>query len=162
MGLARMLPRAEMLIVTTPAKGAQKVAVRAADMARRSHLRVAGVIENMSAFICDHGASYPLFGTGGGAQLAHDAGVPLLGSIPLEPSVGQGGDDGTPIALGDGPAAAAFTDLAEVIVTDAVPPIELEGCTAHILDAVNAAVAEATAPSDPAGPDEGSAVAIGS
>jgi ATP-binding protein involved in chromosome partitioning len=162
MGLARMLPRAEMVIVTTPAVGAQKVAVRAADMARRSHLRVAGVIENMSAFICEHGESYALFGTGGGERLAHDAGVPLLGSIPLEPSVGQGGDEGAPIALGSGPAAEAFRSLADIVVTEAIPPIEMAGCTAHILDAVNAAVAGAVAPADEneAGPDEGEPVAI--
>ena len=86
MGLARMLPRTEILIVTTPGRSAQKVAVRAADMARKSYLRVAGVIENMSAFVCDHGESYPLFGEGGGEDLAHEAGVPLLGSIPLEPA----------------------------------------------------------------------------
>ena len=55
MGLARMLPRAEMIIVTTPAVSAQKVAVRAVNMARKSYLRIAGVIENMSAFTCEHG-----------------------------------------------------------------------------------------------------------
>ena len=55
MGLARMLPRTDLIIVTTPAVSAQKVAIRAADMARRSFLRVAGVIENMSAFTCEHG-----------------------------------------------------------------------------------------------------------
>src|SRR5947207_13834420 len=66
MGLARMLPRTEMLIVTTPALAAQKVAARAADMARKGYLRVAGVVENMSAFVCEHGRSYPLFGSGGG------------------------------------------------------------------------------------------------
>ena len=66
MGLARMLPRTDLIIVTTPAVSAQKVAIRAADMARRSFLRVAGVIENMSAFTCEHGTEYPLFGTGGG------------------------------------------------------------------------------------------------
>ncbi|HEV2369475.1 MAG TPA: P-loop NTPase, partial [Acidimicrobiales bacterium] len=70
MGLARMLPRAEMIIVTTAALAAQKVAARAADMGRRGHLRVAGVIENMSAFVCEHGQSYPLFGEGGGQRLA--------------------------------------------------------------------------------------------
>ena len=69
MGLARMLPRTELIIVTTPACRAQKVAIRAADMARRSFLRVAGVIENMSAFTCDHGDdATPLFGAGGGAD----------------------------------------------------------------------------------------------
>ena len=74
MGLARMLPRTDLLIVTTPAVSAQKVAIRAADMARRSFLRVAGVIENMSEFTCEHGESYALFGTGGGQALADELG----------------------------------------------------------------------------------------
>jgi ATP-binding protein involved in chromosome partitioning len=160
MGLARMLPRAEMVIVTTPAKGAQKVAVRAADMARRSHLRVAGVIENMSAFTCDHGGSYALFGSGGGQELADAAGVPLLGAIPLEPAVGHGGDHGEPVALGEGPAAEAFGALATVVVTEAVPPVELAGCTAHVLEAVQAAVAEPARGRAPAD-DAGQAVDIG-
>src|SRR5207237_4058799 len=69
MGLARMLPRTEMLIVTTPALAAQKVAARAADMARKGYLRVAGAIENMSALTCEHARSYPPFGAGGGASL---------------------------------------------------------------------------------------------
>ena len=68
MGLARMLPRTEVLVVTTPPIAAQKVAARAADMARKGHLRVAGVIENMSDFTCDHGTSYALFGAGGGKE----------------------------------------------------------------------------------------------
>ena len=59
MGLARMLPRTEMLVVTTPAVAAQKVAARAADMARKGYLRVAGVIENMSDFTCEHGTATP-------------------------------------------------------------------------------------------------------
>jgi hypothetical protein len=63
-------------------------------MARKSFLRVAGVIENMSAFTCDHGESYALFGSGGGQTLADDAGIPLLGPIPLEPRVSAGGDAG--------------------------------------------------------------------
>ena len=92
MGLARMLPRAEMLIVTTPALAAQKVAVRAADMARKGYLRVAGVIENMSGFTCDHGERYELFGSGGGARLAQEIGAPLLACIPLEPAISDGGD----------------------------------------------------------------------
>src|ERR687897_141283 len=68
MGLARMLPHTEVLLVTTPALAAQKVAARAADMARKGYLRVAGVIENMSAFVCEHGTSYELFGSGGGQR----------------------------------------------------------------------------------------------
>ena len=140
MGLARMLPRTEVLIVTTPSHSAQKVAVRAADMARKSYLRIAGVIENMSAFICDHGASYPLFGEGGGEDLAREAGVPLLGSIPLEPAVARGGDVGRPVALGEGPAADAFQALAARIVDEAVPPVEMAGCSARVLEAALAAL----------------------
>src|SRR3546814_1394545 len=73
MGVAKLLPRSEVLVVTTPALGAQKVASRAISMARKSYLRVAGVIENMSSFTCEHGESYSLFGEGGGEQLAADA-----------------------------------------------------------------------------------------
>lgn len=140
MGLARMLPRAEMLVVTTPAVSAQKVAIRAVDMARRSYLRVVGVVENMSAFTCEHGVAYPLFGEGGGAALAHDAGVPLLGQIPIESAVAAGGDAGTPIALGTGPAAEAFRALADRIVDEAVPPVELAGCSARMMDMAMAAL----------------------
>jgi hypothetical protein len=112
MGLARMLPRTDLLIVTTPAVSAQKVAIRAADMARRSFLRVAGVIENMSAFECDHGESYALFGTGGGQALADEIGVELLGQVPIEPTVAAGGDaiqiqGATPFVLDSAKATAS-------------------------------------------------------
>jgi len=134
MGLARLLPRAELIVVTTPSKAAQKVAIRAVNMARKSYLRVVGVVENMSSFECEHGTSYPLFGEGGGTQLAQSAGVPLLAQIPLEPSVAAGGDIGEPVALGDGPGASAFRNLAETIVEEAVPLVEMAGCSARMLD----------------------------
>ena len=105
MGLARLLPRTEMLVVTTPPLAAQKVAARAADMARKGYLRVAGVIENMSDFTCEHGTTYALFGSGGGTRLAHGLGVPLIGSIPLHPDLAAAGDAGTPVAEGDGELA---------------------------------------------------------
>ena len=69
MGLARMLPQAEMLVVTTPARNAQKVATRVADMARRSYMKVVGVVENMSEFVAPDGQRFALFGRGGGAAL---------------------------------------------------------------------------------------------
>jgi ATP-binding protein involved in chromosome partitioning len=140
MGLARMLPRAELIVVTTPATGAQKVAARAVTMARKSHIRVAGVIENMSAFTAADGTEYALFGRGGGARLAADAGVPLIGSIPLEPDVSSGGDEGRPVALATGPAADAFRDIAERISTDIAPPVEMAGCTARLLALVTRAL----------------------
>ena len=140
MGVAKLLPRAEVLVITTPAKAAQKVASRAVSMARKSFLRVAGVIENMSAFTCEHGTSYALFGEGGGAALAADAGVPLLGQVPLETSVATGGDDGEPVVLGEGPAAEAFRAIAQTILNEAIPPVEMAGCSARMLDAAVAAL----------------------
>jgi len=141
MGLARMLPRTDLLIVTTPALAAQKVAARAADMARRSFLRVCGVIENMSAFPCEHGTSYALFGEGGGQALADQVGVPLLGRIPLEPAVAAGGDAGVPVALaGTGPAADEFRAIARLIVEEVAPPTNMAGCSARMLGMVAAAL----------------------
>jgi ATP-binding protein involved in chromosome partitioning len=136
MGLARMIPRAEMLIVTTPALAAQKVAVRAADMARKGYLRVAGVIENMSGFTCDHGEHYDLFGSGGGERLAHEIGVPLLACIPLQPAVSIGGDRGEPAALGGGEAGGAFSALVDAVVQVA-PVVEMKDCTARMLEALD-------------------------
>lgn len=140
MGLARLLPRAEMLIVTTPALAAQKVAARAATMARKSHLRVAGVVENMSSFVCEHGTSYALFGSGGGARLAEEVGVPLIGSVPLHPQLAAGGDTGRPVAEGTGPLAAVFETLAARVVRDVAPPLDSAGCSARMLQAVEKAV----------------------
>jgi ATP-binding protein involved in chromosome partitioning len=149
MGVARMVPRTEVVIVTTPALAAQKVAIRAASMAQKSFLRVAGVIENMSAFTCDHGERYPLFGEGGGEALAREAGVPLLGSVPIEPAVAAGGDAGEPVALADGPAAEAFRAIAARIVEEAVPPVEMAGCSARMLEAAMAALDATPIASDP-------------
>src|ERR1022692_4032344 len=151
MGLARMLPRTELLIVTTPPVAAQKVASRAADMARRGYLRVAGVIENMSDFTCEHGANYQLFGSGGGDRLAQEIGVPLVGSVPIHPDIAAGGDAGAPVALGDGELAEIFSELARVIAEEVAPVIETSGCTARMLDRVaEAGAAEPLAGGPPA------------
>ena len=143
MGLARLLPRTEMLVVTTPPVAAQKVAARAADMARRGYLRVAGVIENMSDFTCEHGTTYALFGSGGGERLARSLGVPLVGSIPLHPDMAAAGDAGEPVALPDAASelAGAFATLARTIAEDVAPIVETEGCTARMIERVEAAVA---------------------
>ena len=140
MGLARMLPRAEMLIVTTPALAAQKVAVRAADMARKGYLRVAGVIENMSGFTCNHGEHYDLFGSGGGARMAAEIGAPLLAQIPLQPAISAGGDRGEPAAVGGDEAAQSFAILVDAVL-EVAPMVEMQGCTARMLDAVELALA---------------------
>ena len=137
MGLARMLPRTDMLIVTTPAVSAQKVAIRAADMARRSFLRVAGVIENMSDFTSEHGESYALFGSGGGQALADEIGVELLGQIPIEPAVANGGDIGEPLVLtATSVAAQTFTAIAQRIIDDTPEIDEMSDCSARAEDVV--------------------------
>jgi ATP-binding protein involved in chromosome partitioning len=143
MGLARMLPRTDLIIVTTPSVSAQKVAIRAADMARRSFLRVAGVIENMSAFTCEHGESYPLFGEGGGQALADEIGAVLLGQVPIESAVANGGDIGEPIVLtSTGPAAQAFLAIAANLMNTTVPVTEMGGCTARDPEAVQVAISK--------------------
>ena len=141
MGLARLLPRTEMLVVTTPPVAAQMVAARAADMARRGHLRVAGVIENMGDFTCEHGTTYAMFGRGGGARLAAELGVPLVGTVPLHPELAEAGDAGRPVALGEGELADAFASLARRIAEEVAPVLEVSGCSARMLDGVAKAVA---------------------
>jgi ATP-binding protein involved in chromosome partitioning len=145
MGLARLLPRAEMIVVTTPSLTAQKVAVRVVDMGRKNFLRIAGVIENMSVYVDDEGREHHLFGSGGGDRLADEAGIPLLGRIPIEAAVADGGDHGRPVALGEGPAAEAFRSIARVMIDEVVPPADLAGCSARLLGAVDAALAAADA-----------------
>jgi len=131
MGLARMLPRADVIIITTPAKAAQQVAARSADMARKGHLRVAGVIENMGPSVGADGVVSATFGSGGGDALAQAIGVPLLGSVPLDATVSNGGDVGLPAALQFPESAAAleFHRLAALIVDDVAPPIKIADCS---------------------------------
>ena len=148
MGLARLLPRTEMLVVTTPPLAAQKVAARAADMARKGYLRVAGVIENMSDFTCEHGTTYALFGSGGGARLAHSLGVPLIGSIPLHADLAEAGDAGIPVAGGEGELAGIFAEVARVLADDVAPLLETSSCSARLIERVEAAVASGDEPPD--------------
>lgn len=133
MALSRMLPQAEMAVVTTPQLAAQKVAIRVADMARRSHMPIVGVIENMSGFECDCGRHHALFGEGGGARLAADLGVRLISSIPLDPHVVPGGDTGSPVVISNpGSAAAlALANIADELV-QLIPPADMETCTGRI------------------------------
>jgi ATP-binding protein involved in chromosome partitioning len=141
MGLARMVPRCELVIVTTPALGAQKVAGRAADMARRGHLRIAGVIENMAGFTADDGKIYAIFGAGGGQRLADEIGVPLICSIPIDPGVARGGDRGNPVALDPtSPLAKVFADLARTVRAQIAPTSNMESCSARLIDNVRQAL----------------------
>jgi ATP-binding protein involved in chromosome partitioning len=144
MALSRLLPQTEMLVVTTPARNAQKVAARVADMARRSYLKVLGVVENMSEFVAPDGSRHAIFGSGGGKRLAALTGAPLIGQIPIEPAVSIGGDDGHPVVLAapDGPAAVEFRRIARFIVDELLPPVEMSGCTARILELATRAASQ--------------------
>ena len=106
--LGQLLPRAEVLVVTTPQRLAQDVASRAASMARKTNMRLLGVVENMSGDV---------FGHGGGAALAAELDVPLLGVIPLDPALREQGDLGEPIvsALPESESARAIVAIAEAV-----------------------------------------------
>jgi ATP-binding protein involved in chromosome partitioning len=122
LSLAQFLPRAELLVITTPQPAAQKVAQRAAYMAHKVRITVSGVIENMSWFTGDDGKRYELFGAGGGQALADDLGVPLLARIPLVPELREGADTGRPIAVDPSTeAGAAFAALAERVDVELAP-----------------------------------------
>ena len=119
--VAQMLPAAELLIVTTPQLAAAEVAERAGAMASQTQQRIAGVIENMSYLVCGHcGEKEFIFGSGGGEAVAEAltrlAGtpVPLLGQVPLDTRLREGGDAGVPLVLSapDAPAALALTKIA--------------------------------------------------
>ena len=118
LSISQFLPRAELVVVTTPQAAASRVAQRAAVMARQLRLPVRGVIENMSAFVGDDGKEYELFGSGGGQQLADELGVGLLARIPLVQALRSGGDIGVPIVVSepDGATASVFGALATKIV----------------------------------------------
>jgi ATP-binding protein involved in chromosome partitioning len=113
--LSEILPRIEMYVVTTPQAAAQRVAQRSAYAARKLKLAVRGVVENMSWFTGDDGKRYEIFGAGGGEQLARELGITLLGQIPLEPALREGGDSGEPVVVADpkSEVARAFFDLSE-------------------------------------------------
>ncbi|HEX5118740.1 MAG TPA: P-loop NTPase [Pseudonocardiaceae bacterium] len=124
--VAQMLPGAELLVVTTPQLAAAEVAERAGAIASQTHQRIAGVIENMSYLVCAHcGEQTEVFGSGGGATVAAALSrlggtqVPLLGQVPLDVRLREGGDAGMPLVLSDpdSPAALALRKIADEIGT---------------------------------------------
>ncbi|MEP7223796.1 MAG: P-loop NTPase [Actinomycetota bacterium] len=114
MSLGQLLPRAEALIVTTPQPAAQQVAVRAAQMALKTGMRIVGAVENMSYLV---GTGQELFGSGGGQALADEIGTTLLARIPLDPVLREASDDGTPVleVAPESEAAQAILALAKSV-----------------------------------------------
>ncbi|MHB8512740.1 MAG: Mrp/NBP35 family ATP-binding protein [Actinomycetota bacterium] len=107
--LAQFLPGADMVIVTTPQEAAQKVAARAGRMTDQVQLKVIGVIENMSYFVCPTcDTQHRIFGEGGGKHLAASLGCELLGEIPIEEALREGSDDGMPIVVRKPDSASAI------------------------------------------------------
>jgi ATP-binding protein involved in chromosome partitioning len=119
--VAQLIPSAEILIVTTPQLAAREVAERAGSIALQTHQQIVGVVENMSWLQLPDGSRMELFGAGGGAAVAESlsrstgARVPLLGQVPIDVAVREGGDDGRPIVLSapDSPAAVALREIAD-------------------------------------------------
>jgi ATP-binding protein involved in chromosome partitioning len=118
--VAQLLPTAEILVVTTPQQAAAEVAERAGAIALQTHQRVVGVIENMSWLELPDGTRMEVFGSGGGQRVADSltrsvgADVPLLGQVPIDVTLREGGDSGVPVVLGhpDSPAAVALRGVA--------------------------------------------------
>jgi ATP-binding protein involved in chromosome partitioning len=125
MTLAQLLPQSKFVIVTTPQPVAQRVARRSAQMAEKLKLEIAGVIENMSAFVTPAGERYAIFGEGGGQLLAEELEVPLLAQVPLTLPLREQSDSGVPIVFSnlDDPAAQAVRYAAQGLI--ALSPVEL-------------------------------------
>ncbi|HEX2292903.1 MAG TPA: Mrp/NBP35 family ATP-binding protein, partial [Gaiellaceae bacterium] len=114
--LGQLLPRAEVIVVTTPQPAAQQVAVRAAQMARTTNMRLLGAVENMSRLV---GSGEEIFGSGGGAQLAAELGIALLGKVPLDPRLREAADRGEPLVWEDPDAESSveILRLAEAVAS---------------------------------------------
>jgi ATP-binding protein involved in chromosome partitioning len=124
--VAQLVPTAELLIVTTPQLASSEVAERAGAIAVQTHQRIVGVIENMAGFACPHcGELADVFGTGGGQAVADaltritGATVPVLGQVPIDPRLRQGGDEGVPLVLSDpdSPTAQQIAAVADTLAS---------------------------------------------
>ncbi|RKN47086.1 Mrp/NBP35 family ATP-binding protein [Streptomyces hoynatensis] len=122
--VAQLVPGAEILVVTTPQQAAAEVAERAGSIAVQTHQKIVGVVENMSGLPCPHcGELVDVFGSGGGQRVAEGltravgAEVPVLGSIPIDVRLREGGDEGKPVVLSDpdSPAGAALRKIASAL-----------------------------------------------
>ena len=123
LSIAQFLPKAELIVVTTPQAAAQKVAQRAAYMAEKVNLQIRAVVENMSWFRGEDEKRYDIFGSGGGEALANELEVPLLGQVPLVTELREGGDVGRPIVVSnpESEAASIFREMARLLTEEYLP-----------------------------------------
>ena len=123
LSIAQFLPKAELIVVTTPQAAAQKVAQRAAYMAEKVNLQIRAVVENMSWFRGEDEKRYDIFGSGGGEALANELDVPLLGQVPLVTELREGGDVGRPIVVSnpESEAASIFREMARLLTEEYLP-----------------------------------------
>ena len=123
LSIAQFLPKAELIVVTTPQPAAQKVAQRAAYMAEKVNLQIRAVVENMSWFRGEDEKRYDIFGSGGGEALANELDVPLLGQVPLVTELREGGDVGRPIVVSnpESEAASIFREMARLLTEEYLP-----------------------------------------
>ncbi len=125
MTIAQAIPKASVLMVTTPQKVALADVRRAVELFRKYNLNIVGLVENMSYFMCGH-TSEPIeiFGRGGGAKLSKESGLPLLGTVPIELKIGAGGDSGTPLMVSapDSGTGHIFQTIARKILAEVNRP----------------------------------------
>jgi ATP-binding protein involved in chromosome partitioning len=119
LSVAQLLPEMDgVVIVTMPSQLSSSVVKKAITFAERLNMPIIGVVENMSGFVCPHcGQKTEIFQSGGGKKMAEEAGVPFLGSIPIDPEVGFDSDRGTPFVLShkDSAATKAFMEFIEKV-----------------------------------------------
>lgn len=115
--VGQLLPHAEVIVVTTPQRGAADVAVRSAVVARQTGQRVIGVVEMMSPGVLPDGTTVDLFGSGGGSEVAAALDVPLLGQVPLSPTLRRSGDEGEPVVIShpEDAASSAISDIGKKV-----------------------------------------------
>jgi ATP-binding protein involved in chromosome partitioning len=119
LSIAQLLPDMDgVVVVTMPGELSSSIVKKAITFARRLGMPIIGVVENMSGFICPHcGTKTEIFQSGGGKKMAEEAGVPFLGSIPIDPKVGVDADKGLPFVIShaDSEAAKAFMHIVEQV-----------------------------------------------
>jgi ATP-binding protein involved in chromosome partitioning len=118
LSLVQTLPLDGAVLVTTPQLAATQVARKGGLMFQKVNVPILGVAENMSWFTDPAGNRHALFGTGGGAKTADALGVPLLGQVPIQPEIREGGDEGAPIVVTapQSEAAATFRQIGEALL----------------------------------------------